>query len=138
MTKNILIIDDNLDDLEFYSDLLNKAKGSYTVYTAQDGEQALEIFKKQDICCTFIDYHLPNMNGVKIFEALQQIAKGMILPVVILTGEPNQTIRAEAARKGALDYIVKDIANTSEQMEAVIQKTVNWAAELNKKQGSIV
>ena len=136
MTKNILIIDDNPDDLEFYQGLLTTSKQNYTIYTAENAATAVKISAEHDIYCTFIDYNLPEMNGLKILEALNQQAEGKILPVVILTGEPKQTIQAEAARKGALDYIVKDVTNTLEQMEAVINKTVSWAADLNKKQVS--
>ena len=129
----ILIIDDNPEDLEFYSDLLKQGEGNYDILTAQDGEEALALSKDNDIDCTFIDYYLPEMNGMKILEALQDQAKSDILPVVILTGEPNQTIQAEAARKGALDYIVKDVTNTPEQIESVIQKTMDWADGLRNK-----
>ena len=137
MTKNILIVDDNPDDLEFFSDLLKGAKNDYTVYTATNGEEALEIFSKHDIFCAFVDYYLPEMNGLKILEAFNRLMNGKVLPVVILTGEPHQTIQAEAARRGALDYVVKDVANTSEQMDAVIKKTVDWAADLNKRQPNV-
>ncbi len=133
MPKNILIIDDNSDDLEFYKDLLEHSQEDYAVFTAESGEEALEISASQNIYCTFVDYYLPEMNGVKILEALHVQSKGKMLPVVILTGEPHQTIQAEAARKGALDYIVKDVANTTEQMSDVIEKVVGWAHDLNKK-----
>ncbi len=129
----ILIIDDNPEDLEFYTNLLKQGEGDYDIFTAQDGEEALMLSKDKNIDCTFVDYYLPEMNGMKILEALQKQAGNDILPAVILTGEPNQTIQAEAARKGALDYIVKDVTNTPEQIEAVIRKTMDWADGLRNK-----
>ena len=137
MKKNILIIDDSPDDLAFYCELLTNSSQDYTVYTTDNAEEAIEIFSNQRIYCTFIDYALPEMNGLKILEVMNQKTEGKVLPVVILTGEPNQTIQAEAARKGALDYVIKDVANTPEQIETVIQKTVSWADDLNRKQLSI-
>lgn len=133
MTTNILMIDDNPDDLDFYSDLLSQTKQEFQVITAENGEQAMEIFASNIIHCTFIDYNLPEMNGVKILELLSESGKGTVFPLVILTGEPNQTVQAEAARKGALNYFVKDTTNTPEQLEEIIDKTVEWAAALNSQ-----
>ena len=136
MSKNILLIDDNPNDLYLYTRLLNQASKDYEVHTAQSLEEAISVYNRHDIYCTFIDYYLPMMNGINILEALHDEAKGRVLAVIILTGEPHQAIQAEAARRGALDYIIKDVTNTPEQLEAVINKTVGWAASLNKKLSS--
>lgn len=137
MSKKILLIDDSPDDLDIYTRLLSQANKDYEVQTAQTLEEAISLFNRYDIYCTFVDYNLPMMNGIKILEALNEQAKGRVLAIVILTGEPHQTIQAEAARRGALDYIVKGITNTPEQLEAVIKKTVGWAASLNKRQSTL-
>jgi len=133
MTRNILIIDDNADDLEFYADLFREISNDIVVHSAKNAAEGLALFKANDIFCTFIDYYLPEENGVKILEQLNGLSRGKVLPVVIFTGSPSQTIQVEAARKGALDYIVKDSANTPQQLAAVMNKTVEWADELNKK-----
>jgi len=138
MTKHILLIDDNPDDLEFYANILNHLDEEYQIHTAESYDEAIPLFNSHDIYCTFIDYNLPEMNGIKILEKLNDLANGKVLAVVILTGEPHQTIQAEAARRGALDYIVKGMATTPEQLEAVISKTVDWAENLNKKQLGLV
>lgn len=137
MSKQILLIDDSPDDLDIYSRLLSQANKDYEIQTAQTLEEAILVFNRYDIYCTFVDYNLPMMNGIKILEALNDQAKGKVLAIIILTGEPRQTIQAEAARRGALDYIVKGITNTPEQLETVINKTVGWAASLNKKQTNL-
>lgn len=130
MEKNILIIDDNPDDLEFYGGLLSQSEANYTVLFAPDGEAAIDIAKELDIYCVFIDYYLPEMNGIKILNALQSLRPDKTLPTVILTGEPTQKVQAEAARQGALDYIVKDLTNSTQQLDAVIEKVVSWSNTL--------
>lgn len=137
MKKNILLIDDNPDDLEFYTDLFKSASADYSVLTATNLEDALAIFKKNEIYCTFVDYYIPELNGLKVLETLMEHNKGKVLAGVILTGDPNQSIQAEAARRGALDYILKDVANTPEQIENVIKKTVSWAESLNEMHSKV-
>ena len=58
---NILIIDDNPDDLEFYTELLGRPTGdySYEVFLAEDANAGLSIFKENKIDCTFIDFNMP-------------------------------------------------------------------------------
>lgn len=133
MQENILLIDDNPDDIEFYKHLIEQSENEYKVHTAQSASSAFDIFSKNDIYCVLIDFQMPELNGLQILEELQKISENKIIPMVILTGEPHQKVQAQAARMGALDYVVKDITNSAEQIDSVINKTVKWANELNKK-----
>ena len=126
--KRILIIDDSPDDLEFYADLLSNCKSRYEVITCESANEGLAILKNQEIHCTFIDYNMPEMDGVEALNKFRRdISKNTA--IVILTGEPHQKVQAEAARKGALDYIVKDSHNSSEQLEQIINKVLRWTED---------
>jgi len=59
MTKHILLIDDNPDDLEFYANILNHLDEEYQIHTAESYDEAIPLFNSHDIYCTFIDYNLP-------------------------------------------------------------------------------
>ena len=133
MIEHILLIDDNSDDLEFFSGLLHAAGKHRRVHTADCLDVALELYNANDMHCILIDYNMPEMNGLEIFEKLSTLSAKNTLAAVILTGEPHQKVQAEAARLGALDYIVKSTTNTAEQLEVVISKTVDWAESLNQK-----
>lgn len=131
---NILIIDDNPDDLEFYEDMIHQIGGDYTVYTAEDADEGLALFNKHAIDCTFVDYNLPEVTGIQILETLQKTTTGKTLPVIMLTGDANQAVQAEAARKGALDFVTKSVeGNTPQKIEATIKKVIAWADDLNTK-----
>ena len=130
--KNILIIDDNRDDIEFYSDLINQIDDNYKVYTAIDFLEGISVFENYNIDCTFLDYKLPEMNGLMILEVLRKKNNNKAMPIIILTGENRREIRAESARQGALDFLVKDMNTTTpEQLDAVIKKVIKRANELN-------
>jgi len=132
--RTILIIDDSSDDLEFYAQLLKRANGefSYTVLTAESAEVGLKIFGAHVVDCTFIDFNMPEHDGLAVVEMLQEKQGRAQIPMVILTGEPHQRVQAEAARQGAMDYITKDSVNSSEVLEKLIDKVTSWAGALNK------
>ena len=131
--RTILIIDDSPDDLEFYSQLLRRSNGAYnySVLTAESAEEGIEIFQVHTVDCTFVDYNMPENDGLSVIETLRKSSNSAHVPMVILTGEPHQSVQAEAARQGALDYILKDSVNSSETLERVIDKVINWSEALN-------
>lgn len=138
MIKNsaILIIDDNPDDLEFYEDLLSRCKEKYKIYTAEDAEEGLKVFREKHIDCTLIDFDLPKKNGIQILQEITELSKGYA-PTVILTGNTSQKIRIEAARNNALDFLRKDAHMTPIELESTIQKVMRWAKNLNAKKEAI-
>ncbi len=131
--RTILLIDDNPDDLSFYTDLLKRTSGeySYSIITASNSEQGVQAFQSNDIDCTFVDFNMPGLDGLATVNALQKIAGHENVPVVLITGEPTQRIQANAARAGAMDFIVKEAITSSEQLERVINKVIAWATELS-------
>jgi CheY-like chemotaxis protein len=58
----------------------------YTVLTAKDGVEAVEVFRQheQEIRCVLCDLTMPRMDGWETLTALRQIAPG--LPVIMATG----------------------------------------------------
>ena len=74
---------------------------------------------------------MPESSGLDVVDILQKATSKKQIPLVILTGEPHQAVQAEAARQGALDYIVKDSVNSSEALETVIHKVIAWADAIN-------
>lgn len=122
---HILIVDDNQDDLDYYENLLkSSSETQYVIYTSKDALTGISICKSKKIDCAFIDYNLIESDGLELMKELHKIESN--LPIIMLTGEPHQKIQAEAARKGAFDYLIKNMANTTSQIEGVINKVINW------------
>lgn len=125
-SMRILIVDDNSDDLEFFSSLLDDSDLDYTVYTAPDGDTALDLLSEKPVDCILVDYHMPEVNGVQFLDEMQMAKDVKETPVIILTGDPTQRIQAAAARQGAVDYMVKDLTITSKQLDGVIERATSW------------
>jgi diguanylate cyclase (GGDEF)-like protein/PAS domain S-box-containing protein len=54
-----------------------------------------------------VDYNMPFFSGLDVIRTLA--SKGMPVPVIMVTGEGNESVAAEALKLGASDYIVKDV-----------------------------
>lgn len=131
--RKILLIDDNPDDLGFYTDLLKRATGDYCydIVTATNSEQGVQAFQAHAIDCTFVDFNMPGLDGLATVNALHKIAGHDNVPVVLITGEPTQRIQANAARAGAMDFIAKEAIMSAEQLERVIDKVIAWTGDLS-------
>lgn len=81
----ILVVDDNLTNLTVASGLLKKYKA--TVITALSGKECLNVLEKKKIDLVFLDYMMPEMNGIDTLLRIREIDNGRLknLPVVALT-----------------------------------------------------
>ena len=119
---NVLLVDDNSkylkDALSFYG---------YTVETALDGVQALNILSKSvnkfDI--VLLDVMMPNMNGWETLRNIRHNDKTKYLPVIMLTAVNDEQKVVTALKSGADDYVAKPFAlpNLLARMEAVLRRS---------------
>ncbi len=79
----------------------------YSVDLAADGEQGLKMVDAGQYDVLLVDYHMPVLGGIDVLRGLS--SKGMPVPVVMLTGEGNESVAVEALKLGASDYVVKDV-----------------------------
>jgi CheY-like chemotaxis protein len=98
MKKRVLVVDDNTSIRESLQRVLLTA--GYEVSLAADGEEAVDRFDSAQVDLIVLDLHLPNRGGWDVFERIT--SQYPIVPVVIITGLPNQLATAQAAGGGAL------------------------------------
>ncbi len=81
---NILIVDDNRD----YLFLLNRAMsfGRYTVFTAQDGAEAIEHLEAQDIDLIISDIRMPRMDGIRLHSYARHSPKYSQTKFIFVSG----------------------------------------------------
>lgn len=106
----VLIIDDSEDDRELCTRALKKAFGSdIGLVELSTGESTLEVIRKEAPNCILLDYSLPGRNGLEVLKKVRTKYKN--LPVIILTGQGNETVAVKAMKLGAQDYIIKSNIN---------------------------
>jgi FixJ family two-component response regulator len=64
----------------------------------------------RDTCCLIADVEMPGMSGVKLQEHL--IAQGTNTPMIFITAFPEDRIREQALRAGAIGFLAKPFDET--------------------------
>jgi diguanylate cyclase (GGDEF)-like protein len=100
---NILVADDEIAIRELVGEIL-EGEG-HEVTLAEDGEDALEKFKKTWHEIVFSDIRMPKMNGIKLLQAVKEINANT--QFVVMTSHASIDNSIDALKKGAFDYILK-------------------------------
>jgi CheY-like chemotaxis protein len=88
--KAVLFVDDEEMVLEVGSLMLQKL--GYSVLTASNGHEAIEILKENKVAFVILDMRLPGMNGYEIYQQLKKIRpKVKILLASGYTGDQSET-----------------------------------------------
>ncbi|HAY21783.1 MAG TPA: DNA-binding response regulator, partial [Desulfobacterales bacterium] len=103
----ILVVDDEKNYLLVMETLL--AGAGYEVFTADSGETALELTRRNDLDLVVTDMKMPRMSGIELLEQLKQVYPD--LPVIMMTAYGTVEKAVEAMKKGAFDYILKPFKN---------------------------
>ncbi|MEH1840955.1 MAG: ATP-binding protein [Nostoc sp.] len=107
-TWTLLIIDDCAADRKIYRRyLLKDPHQSYQILEADCAEEALALCQKMHFDVILLDFCLPDMSGLELFDQMQQQIFETSVPVIMLTGRGDEEIAVQAMKRGALDYLVK-------------------------------
>jgi two-component system, chemotaxis family, chemotaxis protein CheY len=79
----------------------------FQVTEAEDGEQALEICRRELPNAILLDWNMPRMDGYEFLRALRRLAGGDGPKVVFCTTENDVAHIARALHAGANEYIMK-------------------------------
>ncbi|MDD7887835.1 two-component regulator propeller domain-containing protein [Flavivirga sp. 57AJ16] len=101
---SILIVEDNVEVRTFITSIF---KGKYNVFDAENGKDAIEIAKSQDINLIISDIMMPVMDGVEMCNELKTNIKTSHIPVILLTAKTSQEAKKTGYQIGADAYITK-------------------------------
>lgn len=103
--SKILVVDDEKIIRERMKSLLELE--DYTVFIAQNGLEALEIFSHEHPQIAIVDIKMPGMDGIEVLERMKALDPDC--EVFICTGHGGVETAVLALRKGAFDYVTKPI-----------------------------
>jgi two-component system OmpR family response regulator len=100
--KKILIVEDdrNLLDTLVY----NVEKEGYSVISSMNGEEALDLARKEEPDLIVLDIMLPGLNGLEVCRILR---KEMTVPILMLTARNEEVDKIIGLEIGADDYMTK-------------------------------
>ncbi|MCX7914588.1 MAG: ATP-binding protein, partial [Thermodesulfovibrionales bacterium] len=133
--KKILIVDDELVNRKVLKNFLEHE--GYTVITASNGKEALEIIDNNELDLVILDMMLPDIIGYEICRALRETKSLVELPVLIMTADIRPEMVVISFECGANDYLRKPF-NRSELMARVktlisLKNSVNEILTLQKE-----
>lgn len=99
---NILVVDDDKEIVGAIEIYLKKE--GYNILKAYNGNQALEIIRKNEIHLMILDIMMPEKDGL---ETLEEVRKEKTIPVVLLSAKSEDYDKIEGLNLGADDYITK-------------------------------
>ncbi len=102
----ILVVDDELVFCELLKTLL-KSHG-HEVLTANDGRQALEVFKRHRPQFTMLDLRMPEMSGLEVLKQIRAIDTKAA--VMILTAWGSDALELQARKLGVTDFLSKSLS----------------------------
>ncbi|RAU18446.1 two-component system response regulator [Nitrincola tibetensis] len=121
MTK-VLVVDDEPNILLSLEFLMEQA--GFTVFTAEDGETALQTIQELEPNLVLLDISLPGISGFDVLAELRNDERFQHLPVIMLTAHGREVEREKGMALGADDYITKPFST-----QALVQKVRNLLHE---------
>ncbi|MEO1066531.1 MAG: response regulator, partial [Pseudomonadota bacterium] len=107
MTGRILIVDDILMNTKLLEARLTAEY--YTVLTADNGYDAIEICKRGECDLVLLDVMMPNLTGFETCRLLKQDSDTLHIPIVLVTALDSARDRVEGLEAGADDFLTKPV-----------------------------
>jgi len=114
----ILFVDDEENILEIAVEFFQH-KG-YSVITANNGVEALNVLSSEKVVCCFTDINMPEMDGLELAEEIRKIDN--TIPVIIMTGYPSLENSIRTLKNGVVDFLIKPV--NLNQMEVCVQRVL--------------
>ncbi|OGF67052.1 MAG: Fis family transcriptional regulator [Candidatus Fischerbacteria bacterium RBG_13_37_8] len=103
--EKILVIDDE-EDIILMMRMILEYEG-YECFSASRGNEGIQIALKEKPDAIFLDLKMPQMDGYEIYDMLR--AKGIVTPVIIISGHGNVTTAVDFIKRGAFDFLEKPL-----------------------------
>jgi two-component system chemotaxis response regulator CheY len=103
---SILITDDEDSSRHALRDIVEPE--GYRVLLASSGEQALDIVREEPVHLAILDMNMPTLTGLETLQLVHQT--NALLPCILITADPNETVIREAFRAHAYSVIPKPVS----------------------------
>ena len=101
----ILVVDDNKNTRQLMRAILEEE--NYKVFTAEDGQDALDLMENQHIDLVLLDIMMPNMDGYEFTKILREMKND--LPILMVSAKQLPIDRKQGFIAGTDDYMIKPV-----------------------------
>lgn len=103
-TKNILVAEDIMSNYLLVKALL---KGRYSLIHANNGQEAIDIVRRQPVDLVLMDMKMPVMDGIETTVSIRSFDAD--IPIIALTAYAFESDRSAALQAGCNEYLVKPL-----------------------------
>lgn len=120
LQAKILVVDDKDANVRLIEGMLRVA-GYTSVHSTTNPNEVRDLHRKNHYGLILLDLQMPGMDGFQVMEGLKQVEVDGYLPVIVITAQPDQKLRALEA--GAKDFVSKpfDFAELRARVHNVLE-----------------
>ncbi|MDX2230825.1 MAG: ATP-binding protein [Leptolyngbyaceae cyanobacterium bins.349] len=126
MLKILIIDDDDVDRLAIRR-ALTKAGFQSDVSESGNCADAIALMTATSFDCVFLDYCLPDGDGLTLVQNLRHM--GITAPLIVLTGQGDEQIAVDLMKAGATDYLTKSRISPERLLQVVHSAVRVYQAE---------
>lgn len=127
--ERILIAEDELIERMVLKKTLEKRLGSqYEILEAENGTQALEIFRSTDIHIVILDIEMPGIKGIQVAEIMRKEKQGFC--IIFLTAYDKFEYAKKAIAVRAIDYLLKPYSER--ELLSVVDEAIRLVEKYEK------
>ena len=126
MPKKILVVDDERKIVRLVRDYLEQS--GFAVLAAENGQQALHVFRVEKPNLVIFDLGMPEMDGLEVTRVIRRESQ---VPIIMLTARLEETDKLIGLELGADDYITKPFSPKElvARVRAVLRRCEGTAGE---------
>jgi len=103
------VVDDDESVRESLPDLLREL--GFSARTFSSAEEFLSSGFVDETSCLILDIAMPGMSGPELHQELKR--RGQEIPIIFITGQRDETIRARMLKQGAVGFLLKPFSDTA-------------------------
>ncbi|OQX23487.1 MAG: hypothetical protein BWK80_25775 [Desulfobacteraceae bacterium IS3] len=117
MEEKILLVDDEEGIRKVLG--ISLADSGYLVFTAENGDEALRIFRQEQPAIVLSDIKMPGMDGIELLKKIKR--ENPDTEVILITGHGDMELAIKSLKYEATDFITKPISD--DDLERALQKS---------------
>jgi len=124
--QKVLIVEDAADNMIFFVETLS-ALGC-GLYTAKDGQEAVDIARREQPDLILMDIHIPVLNGMEATRQIRETPGLAHIPVIALTAKAMKGDREKLLGEGFADYLSKPV-----HPDDLLRKVIEWFSRVKNR-----
>jgi DNA-binding NarL/FixJ family response regulator len=128
----ILLIDDNPEEREYYTQLLRTSLPDSFVLHTSSGQCGLDFCELRPVDCVVLEIDLPDMSGFDVLQKLAPRVEHPEIAVIVLTRLSNQSLLEAAIEDGAQSAFHKTMV-TADMLDTAVLKAISTVRKDRKR-----